>query len=57
MDKPDPTGTGMTEKIFTGPLDRQLKDALNYIKNYIIKEKVIKIPGQAEAERIIQLPV
>lgn len=56
MDKPDPTGTGMTEKIFTGPLDRQLKDALNCIKNYIIKEKVIKIPGQAEAERIYNYP-
>ena len=56
VDKPDPTGTGMTEKIFTGPLDRQLKDALNYIKNYVIKEKVIKIPGQAEAERIYNYP-
>lgn len=56
VDKPDPTGTGMTEKIFTGPLDRQLKDALNYIKNYIIKEKVIKVLGQAEAKRIYNYP-
>ena len=56
VDKPDPTGEGMTEKIFTGPLDRQLKDALSYIKNYIIKEKVTKIPGQAEAERIYNIP-
>lgn len=31
----------MTEKIFTGPMNRQLKDALNYIKNYIIKEKSV----------------
>lgn len=56
VDKPDPTGEGMTEKIFTGPLDRQLRDALSYIKNYIIKEKVAKIPGQAEAERIYNIP-
>lgn len=56
IDKPDPTGIGMTEKIFSGPLDRQLRDALSYIKNYIIKEKIIKIPGQAEAERVFNLP-
>ena len=56
VDKPDPTGIGMTEKIFTGPLDRQLRDALSYIKNYIIKEKVTKISGQAEAVRIYNYP-
>ena len=56
VDKPDPTGEGMTEKIFTGPLDRQLRDALSYIKNYIIKEKVMKVPEQAEAERIYNIP-
>lgn len=56
VDKPDPTGIGMTEKVFAGPLDRQLKDALSYIKNYIIKEKITKIPGQAEAERIYNVP-
>ena len=56
VDKPDPTGVGMTEKVFTGPLDRQLRDALSYIKNYIIKEKVIKISGQAEAVRVYNYP-
>lgn len=56
VDKPDATGIGMTEKVFTGPLDRQLRDALSYIRNYIIKEKVIKISGQAEAERIYNIP-
>lgn len=56
VDKPDPTGIGMTEKIFDGPLDRQLKDALSYIKNYIIKERVTKISGQAEAQRIYNIP-
>lgn len=56
VDKPDPTGIGMTEKVFSGPLDRQLRDALSYIKNYIIKEKVTKISGQAEAVRIYNYP-
>lgn len=56
VDKPDPTGIGMTEKVFTGPLDRQLRDALSYIQNYIIKEKITKIPGRAEAERIYNYP-
>lgn len=56
VDKPDPTGIGMTEKVFVGPLDRQLRDALSYIKNYIIKEKVTKISGQAEAVRIYNYP-
>lgn len=56
VDKPDPTGVGMTEKVFTGPLDRQLRDALSYIQNYIIKEKIIKVAGRAEAERIYNYP-
>lgn len=56
VDKPDPTGEGMTEKIFTGPLNRQLKDALNYIKNYIIKEKISKSNDKAEADRIYNYP-
>ena len=56
VDKPDPTGIGMTEKIFRGPLDKQLRDALSYINNYIIKEKITKINGQAEAERIFNYP-
>ena len=56
VDKPDATGIGMTEKTFSGPLDRQLKDALSYISNYIIKEKIIKVSGQAEAKRIFNIP-
>jgi ATP-dependent DNA helicase RecG len=56
VDKPDDTGSGMTEKTFFGPLDRQLRDALSYIRNYIIKEKVIKHPNVAEAERIYNFP-
>jgi ATP-dependent DNA helicase RecG len=56
VDKPDETGTGMTEKTFFGPLDRQLRDALAYIQNYIIKEKVVKHANVAEAERLFNVP-
>ncbi len=56
VDKPDPTGIGMTEKIFFGPLDRQLRDALSYIQNYIIQEKITKLPRNAEAVRIYNYP-
>ena len=40
-----------TEKIFTGPIWRQVQDALNYIKTTVIEQKVVKVQGQAEAER------
>ena len=56
VDKPNETGTGMTEKMFTGPLDRQLRDALAYIRNYIMKEKVVKYTNIAEAERVYNYP-
>ena len=49
---PDPTGDGMEERIFTGPIDQQLRDALLYIKNMVIAEKIFKVDGQAEAIRI-----
>lgn len=46
---PDPTGQGMEERIFRGPLDRQLKDALLYLKNNVIAQRTYKISGQATA--------
>lgn len=56
IDIPDPTGTNMVEKIFTGPIQRQLKDALAYLKNYALKEATIKVPDKAEAIRISNYP-
>lgn len=56
VDIPDPTGTNMVEKTFTGPIQRQLKDALQYLKNYTLKEAVLKDPRQAEAIRIFNYP-
>ena len=51
VDKPDPTGQGMTERYFKGPLHIQLQEALAYIRNYVLVEKVFKVSGRAEAER------
>ena len=56
VDIPDPTGTNMTEKVFTGPIQRQLSDALAFIKNYALKEVVIKSADRAEATRISNYP-
>ena len=56
VDIPDPTGTNMLEKTFTGPIQRQLKDALAFLKNYTIKEAVIKEADKAEAIRIFNYP-
>lgn len=56
VDIPDPTGTNMVEKVFTGPIQRQLRDALAYIKNYTLKEVTIKSSDKAEAERIANYP-
>ena len=56
VDKPDPTGLGMTEKTFKGPLDKQLRDALAYINNYIIKEYVTKVPDSELAIRAFNWP-
>ncbi len=56
VDIPDPTGTNMVEKTFTGPIQRQLRDALAYIKNYTLKEVTIKSDKRAEAIRIANYP-
>lgn len=49
---PDPTGYGMVEMVFQGPIDVQLRNALDYIRSNVIAEKVFKVSGQAEAIRI-----
>jgi ATP-dependent DNA helicase RecG len=52
----DEVGDQMTEKIFSGPIQQQLKNSLNYLKNNIIEERVIKVTGQAESERFFNYP-
>ena len=44
------------EKIFRGPLHQQLREALQYIRNSVIKERVIKYPDRAEADRFFNYP-
>jgi len=52
----DETGTNYTEKIFTGNILQQLTAALDYVKKQIVKEKIVKIENQAEAERFYNYP-
>lgn len=53
---PDPTGEGMTERLFKGPIHRQLIDALAYIRNSVLAEKVMKSLDRAEATRVFNYP-
>mgnify|MGYP002868695573 CR=1 FL=1 len=53
---PDPTGTDMVERTFTGPIQRQLSETLAYLKSSVIAEAVIKQPDLAEATRIVNYP-
>ena len=49
-------GNQIIEKIFKGPLHYQLREALQYIQNSVITEKVIKYPNRAEADRFYNYP-
>lgn len=49
-------GERIVESSFTGPLHRQLRDALQYLRNVIIKERVVKHADMAEAERFFNYP-
>lgn len=44
------------EKIFKGPVQKQLKDVLDYLLKNLIKEKVKKVPGEAESQRFYNYP-
>ena len=41
-----------TEKIFTGPVQKQVRDALSYLNAVLFVEKVVKYPNRAEADRV-----
>ena len=49
-------GDTIIEQTFKGPLHEQLRAALRYIRNVIITEKVVKVPGRAEADRFFNYP-
>ncbi len=49
-------GNDIIENTFKGPIHQQLRDALQFIKNTIITEKVVKHPDRAEADRYFNYP-
>ena len=46
----------LSEQIFKGPVDKMVREALSYIDSMFIQETVMKIPGQAEANRFFNYP-
>jgi ATP-dependent DNA helicase RecG len=52
----DYEGITFTEQTFKGSLFKQIMNLLQYLQNVVLTEKVIKIPGQAEARRIWNYP-
>ncbi|MDP2113434.1 MAG: KTSC domain-containing protein, partial [Bacteroidota bacterium] len=49
-------GKDYSEKIFTGSIVKQLRDAMSFIKSNIFQEYVSKAPNQAEAVRYFNYP-
>ena len=49
-------GNDIIEQTFKGPIHQQLRDALQYIRNTIITEKIVKHPDRAEADRFFNYP-
>ena len=49
-------GERIIESTFTGPLHRQLRDALQYLRNMVLKEQVVKHEDRAEADRMANYP-
>ena len=50
------TGKDITEKIFTGPIQNQVRNALSFIKTNIIEEQVLKASNKPEAIRFYNYP-
>ena len=50
------SGDNIVEKVFKGPLHQQLGDALRYIQNNVIVEKITKLADRAEAKRVFNYP-
>jgi ATP-dependent DNA helicase RecG len=45
-----------TEITYTGPIQKQIRDTLDYVKALVIIEKVVKYPDRAEADRFFTYP-
>ena len=53
----DISGRKFDEIYFKGPLHKQLRDALSFIKTNILREKVIKRSDRPEADRFYNYPI
>ncbi len=51
-----PEGRGIEEAVFDGPVDVQAIRALGYVRDRVIRERVVKVPGKAEAQRFFNYP-
>lgn len=52
-----PAGPELIEKILRGPVHEQVRAALRYIQNNVLREKVVKHPDRAEATRFFNYPL
>ena len=52
----DEVGDQFSEQIFTGPLPRQLRQTLQYLRSQVLHEEVQKVANQAEALRFFNYP-
>jgi ATP-dependent DNA helicase RecG len=50
------SGRKFKEYYFKGPLHKQLRDALSFLKTNIIAEQIVKRPDRAEADRFYNFP-
>ncbi len=51
-----PAGDRLDERVFRGPLDAQLRAALQHLRGEVIAERVTKVAGRAEAVRVFNYP-
>lgn len=49
-------GDRLVERIFKGPIHQQMREAMLYLQNRIIEERVVKHSGSAEADRYFNYP-
>ena len=56
VDLPDPTGDGMTEQVFRGPIQHQLTSALSYIGGHVIQKRTFKYDNTPVAEVVANYP-
>lgn len=54
--KPDPTGQNLVKRTFRGTIQDQLQDALQYISNVILCEKITKPEGSLLSKRCWNYP-